>query len=788
MKRLAALLLCGALMLPLTTGAQGAQQQQAQEASGVSRGQAAQMLYEAQGSPAVTAGCPFSDVSEGQRDAVAWAAQQGIVAGVGEGCYAPERAVSGQEFCTMLWRLAGEEALPGGALFELEGAGDVAGWAGEAVNWALQTGVMQVEKEGVLTPTAALTHGLAQDMLRRAQSLPDLSGIREDLAALTAAQRPVGSRGEADAAAYLERRFSGMGYSVTRLPYTDEAGRTGSTVVAVKPAAQPGADILVLSAHHDSDPTAYGANDNASGVAALLYTAQALRELPTDTEIRFVSFTDEENGKKGSAAYLASLDEEERSRIVGDIQFDMLGGLGTLGTGLYTTDGQQNWLSGLLQGKDPALGLSAETASDHASFQMAGIPSVLLMQNGRGYLYHSAADTMQNLNLYAIAGAAETVLEAVREVADETTPSYRELAAQQGEGYTYRQTRQSKILFGSSREEVCAAIGATGELADSYEVTGNGWVDRYETYRYRMRWFDIETPICTDYHYRNGFLENVELRLQETGCTVEEVYEGMLAMYGAPYREEEGRVEWLDEVYGKYLTLNREEAAVTVSNYSVGITNVLASYPVQQGQAEIEDARDKAVWDYLCRILPVQARQKIAQFDLFTDGFGNILAYTTPLQEDGVTDNTRFCITVDYYDVYDEAGNPRDWSKLTYTILHEYGHVLLEDETQIDLSVGQNTHDVAGFVPGSFRMTFYETFWKELGDSAVADYEQNPTHYVSRYGANYFHEDIADTFAVFVLGQFPQGDTVAQDKLRFFFADENMAALRSAIRQNLGLS
>ena len=575
---------------------------------------------------------------------------------------------------------------------------------------------------------------------------------------------------------------------MTRLPYTDEAGRTGSTVVAVKPAAQPGADILVLSAHHDSDPTAYGANDNASGVAALLYTAQALRELPTDTEIRFVSFTDEENGKKGSAAYLASLDEEERSRIVGDIQFDMLGGLGTLGTGLYTTDGQQNWLSGLLQGKDPALGLSAETASDHASFQMAGIPSVLLMQNGRGYLYHSAADTMQNLNLYAIAGAAETVLEAVREVADETTPSYRELAAQQGEGYTYRQTRQSKILFGSSREEVCAAIGATGELADSYEVTGNGWVDRYETYRYRMRWFDIETPICTDYHYRNGFLENVELRLQETGCTVEEAYEGMLTMYGAPYREEEGRVEWLDEVYGKYLTLNREEAAVTVSNYSVGITNVLASYPVQQGQAEIEDARDKAVWDYLCRILPVQARQKIAQFDLFTDGFGNILAYTTPLQEDGVTDNTRFCITVDYYDVYDEAGNPRDWSKLTYTILHEYGHVLLEDETQIDLSVGQNTHDVAGFVPGSFRMTFYETFWKELGDSAVADYEQNPTHYVSRYGANYFHEDIADTFAVFVLGQFPQGDTVAQDKLRFFFADENMAALRSAIRQNLGLS
>ena len=69
----------------------------------------------------------------------------------------------------------------------------------------------------------------------------------------------------------------------------------------------------------------------------------------------------------------------------------------------------------------------------------------------------------------------------------------------------------------------------------------------------------------------------------------------------------------------------------------------------------------------------------------------------------------------------------------------------------------------------------------------MGDYEANPTHYVSRYGANYFHEDIADTFAVFVLGDAPQGDTVAEEKLRFFWADPDMTALRSAIQQDLGL-
>ena len=150
-------------------------------------------------------------------------------------------------------------------------------------------------------------------------------------------------------------------------------------------------------------------------------------------------------------------------------------------------------------------------------------------------------------------------------------------------------------------------------------------------------------------------------------------------------------------------------------------------------------------------------------------------------------DNSRFSISIDYYDVYDENGAKRDWSKLTYTILHEYGHVLLEDETQIDLTKGTGTHDTATFIDGSFRKGFYDAFWSELGDTGVGDYEENPTRYVSRYGANYFHEDIADTFAVFVLGGEPKGDTVAEDKLRFFWSDSDMVELRAAIRVNLGL-
>ena len=626
-------------------------------------------------------------------------------------------------------------------------------------------------------------------MLQRAHELPDVSGIQADLEALTARHRPVGSQGEAAAVEYLQQRFEQMGYRVTLQPYTDSQGRQGNNVIAVKEASAPNGDILVLSAHHDSVPTAYGANDNASGVAALLYAAQALKDVPTDTQVRFVSFTDEENVKNGSRAYTASLTGAEQDRMIGDIQFDMLGGLGSDGTLVCTMDGEANWVSSLLQEKDPSLARGAETASDHASLQLAGVPSVLLMQNGEGYLYHSAADTADQLDLYAIASAAETAVEAAEEICSSETPSYRELARAQGEGYTYRQTRQNVIYFSSSRADTEAYIGAAGEPADSWEVSGDGWTDAYETYRYSMRWFDGETPMNTYYQYRNGFLERIAIRPEETGYPPEEVRGLIEAMYGAPEREEDGQASWADPVYSKYITLSSDEEGclVSVDNYSLGITNVLASYPVSGGQADISDPEDRAVWDFLCSILPLEARQKIAEFNLFTDGASNILAYTSPVKEGDVTDNTRFSISIDYYDVYDENGEKRDWSKLTYTILHEYGHVLLEDETQIDLSRGAGTHDPAAFVEGSFRKNFYDAFWSGLGDTGVGDYEANPTRYVSRYGANYFHEDIADTFAVFVLGDVPQGDTVAEEKLRFFWADPDMTALRSAIRQDLGL-
>ncbi|MDO5400613.1 MAG: M28 family peptidase [Eubacteriales bacterium] len=617
---------------------------------------------------------------------------------------------------------------------------------------------------------------------------PDMNQILTDLDTLAAQTRPVGSQGEQAAADYIRGRLTEMGYQVTTQPYEDGAGKAGSNVIAVKPARTENADILVISAHHDSDPSSYGANDNASGVTAMLAVADLVKDIKTDTELRFISFTAEETGRQGSRLYTGSLTEEELARTVGCIQLDMLGGLGSKGVTAATMDGQANWLSDLLTAQ--GLELTAETASDHASFQLAGIPSVLLTQKGRGYLYHTAADRADQLNLDPIAQAARLTAQTVQTVAASGSRQDRI-----DRNPVYRQTRQTVIYFDESVEDTENRIGAAGEAADHWQVEGDGWVDTYDSFRYSMLWFGGQTPVNTYYIYRNGYLQTIELRPAETGIPLPELRQQLIAMYGQPTDagtdwQEKPYEAWQDEIYSKYITLTgtEEDFTVTVGKYAPGISNQLAQYPVTDGQADIADPEDAGVWKLLCDILPQQYRKKIVSFQLFTDGAGSILAYTAPVQEGDVTDNSRFVLAVDYYDVYDEQGNTRDLSRLTYTLLHEYAHVLLEDNTQIDLSRCKTTHDPAGFLEGSLRKDFYDRFWSELGETAVGDYEKDPTCYVSRYGANYFHEDIADTFAMFVLGGKPEGTTVAEQKLLLFWEYPKMVELRAAVRENLGLS
>lgn len=115
------------------------------------------------------------------------------------------------------------------------------------------------------------------------------------------------------AAAYIERHLAGMGYTVHRQWFDADGHRVRNMEVTLAPAS-PTARTLVVGAHYDSAYDAPGANDNGSGVAALLELARSLKPLDGHAamRLRLAFFVNEEppffqTHKMGSYVYATHL-------------------------------------------------------------------------------------------------------------------------------------------------------------------------------------------------------------------------------------------------------------------------------------------------------------------------------------------------------------------------------------------------------------------------------------------------------------------------------------------------
>jgi len=95
------------------------------------------------------------------------------------------------------------------------------------------------------------------------------------------------------AAAYIDDEWSSQGYGVERLEYQVSGIRCANLVAARKGSTRQ-SEILLLGAHYDSVVGSPGANDNASGVAALLEISRMFQAFEPALTVRFVAFVNEE--------------------------------------------------------------------------------------------------------------------------------------------------------------------------------------------------------------------------------------------------------------------------------------------------------------------------------------------------------------------------------------------------------------------------------------------------------------------------------------------------------------
>jgi acetylornithine deacetylase/succinyl-diaminopimelate desuccinylase-like protein len=242
-------------------------------------------------------------------------------------------------------------------------------------------------------------------------------------------------------------------------------------VVGILPGRGPLAgEVVVLGAHYDHlgrggpgslDPDSIGvihngADDNASGTAALLETARLLRgHLQGDRRtVVFVAFTAEESGLIGSSHYVQHPVMPHDSTIV-MLNFDMVGRLREgrlLALGAETAEELAPLLDSLNASYSFDLQASGDGwgRSDHASFYGAHVPVVHFFTDLHDD-YHRVSDDPDLINakgIAKIASYAATLTEAL---------------ATRPEGLTYVSIDRPPPMTGGSG----AALGTIPDMASS---------------------------------------------------------------------------------------------------------------------------------------------------------------------------------------------------------------------------------------------------------------------------------------------------------------------------------
>jgi len=340
---------------------------------------------------------------------------------------------------------------------------------------------------------------------------PDTAAVMRDvryLASDALEGRGTGTAGNDSAAAYIARRFSGLGLTpafasadarvcgrtggrapcaprfvqsfVARSVAAAHAGLQGElptqNVAAVVRGSDPALrdEFVILGAHFDHlgrsafgalDPEAVnaihnGADDNASGTAAVIELARLLRRNPPKRSVMFVTFSGEELGLLGSQ-YFVEHAPVPLEKVRAMLNFDMVGRMQEDRLIVYgvATARELNDIVARANADAP-LRLTATGdgfgASDHSSFYAKNLPVLHFFTNVHED-YHKATDDADKVNALGIARVVALAERVTREIADRPQP------------LTFVRTVASAPK--SSRENTSAYLGSIPDMGAT-EVKG----------------------------------------------------------------------------------------------------------------------------------------------------------------------------------------------------------------------------------------------------------------------------------------------------------------------------
>lgn len=252
--------------------------------------------------------------------------------------------------------------------------------------------------------------------------------------------------------------FSVCGYYNDGLFSSTHATQSTHNVIAELPGVQGETEIVVIGAHYDSAQKCPAANDNGSGVAALIEIAKALKKEQVKRTVRFVAWPNEEwpffrSDDMGSYRYARAC-KDRGDNVVAMISLETIGyytdrpdtqrfpapGMSMLypNTGNFLAfigkaDNQSRQLlktsanSFIASAKFPTQTLAAPAElsgvdfSDHLSFWRVGYPGIMVTDTAlyRYPHYHSPEDTADKIDYDKLARVTDGMCAVVKTLANE---------------------------------------------------------------------------------------------------------------------------------------------------------------------------------------------------------------------------------------------------------------------------------------------------------------------------------------------------------------------------------
>jgi subtilisin-like proprotein convertase family protein len=209
------------------------------------------------------------------------------------------------------------------------------------------------------------------------------------------------------ATAFIRQKFEEYGLQARYQDYS----ATGRNVLGIKEGFKYPDKKYIICAHYDDMPsslTAPGADDNASGVVAVMEAARLLAPLESEYTLEFAVWDEEEIGLVGSEAYADSA-AQAGMQIMGVLNFDMIAWDSngdfrmTIGTNsqsaALTNDYEQ-----VMRMYTPEINWNYTDieASDHSSFWNNGYPAILGIEeypDDFNAYYHSPEDNFAHVNV-----------------------------------------------------------------------------------------------------------------------------------------------------------------------------------------------------------------------------------------------------------------------------------------------------------------------------------------------------------------------------------------------------